>query len=199
MSIKLMSLVWQDHTGTLAGIEKAVLLRMADFAADNGTQIFPSVKRLVLDTGFGNTAIKEAIKKLVAKKYITKTIRTNKSVHISNLYRINIATLAKAANVDNSVDKQGINKKGGSPHDLGVGRHRQGGGSPDDCDPPLIHHIDPPIAKDTTDCSKNEQQEPGKQSPSKIPLAEKKKIIQDMAKLLKQTKVKKECHTKNKA
>ncbi len=189
MSIRLMSLVWQDHTGTLTGIEKAVLLRMADFAADNGTQIFPTIKRIAADIGFSETAVKDAIKNLVKKKYISKTIRTSKAVHISNLYRINTTTLNNAT-VDKPVKKSGISKGGGSPDDPGVGRQTTQGGSPDDCDPPPNHHLDPSPAKDDNNCSKNEQQEPEPERPSKISTAEKKKIMQDMAQLLRQTKTK---------
>lgn len=185
MSIKLMSLVWQDHTGNLSGIEKAVLLRMADFAADNGTQIFPSVTRIALDTGFSDKSIRRAINSLVEKKYISKTIRSRKTVHISNLYRINTATLSKAVNkpVDNPCIKEG----GGVTQTPGVGSQRPEGGVTETRDPPSNHHIDPPPAKLPTNCIKNEQQEPKPQGQSKIPLADKKKITQDLRKLLKQT------------
>ena len=71
-----MTLIWQDHTGELTGIEKAVLLKMADHAADNGTQIFPSIKTLALDTGFSEKTVRRAINTLIEKKRLSKTIRS---------------------------------------------------------------------------------------------------------------------------
>lgn len=190
MSIKLMSLIWQDHTGELTGIEKAILIKMADYAADNGTQIFPSVKTLALDTAFSEKTVRRAINTLIEKKRLTKTIRSRKAVHISNLYRINTAALQQAAPVNKPVNKRGITKEGTPSQSVGVLPERPEGTPSQTSNPPPNHHIDPPLAKDTINCLKNEQQEPSKQSPSKIPLADKKKIIQDMAKLLKQTTLK---------
>ncbi len=211
-----MSLVWADHTGELTGIEKAVLLRMADFAADNGTQIFPSTKRLADDTGFSDKSIRRAIVSLVKKKYISKTIRTNKAVHISNLYRINVNTLQKAADmnpvkkktpVNKSGDKHGIKQGGGVTETPGVGSQAPGGGVTETTgvgsqvpgggvtetrNPPLIRHIDPSIAKGTTNCSKNEQQiEQSKLieiAQSKIPDSEKIQIMKNMKRMLNHVK-----------
>ena len=188
-----MSLVWQDHTGTLTGSEKAVLLRMADFAADNGTQIFPSIKRVALDTGYSERNVQYAINNLVKKKYLTKTIRTSKSVHISNLYRINTAVLTDAASVDKPVDKPGIKHEGGARVAPGVVQNTSGGGARVACNPPLIHHIDPPPAKEIINCSNIEQleREPDLTAIStKIPLAEKKKITADLKQLLTKTRIK---------
>lgn len=191
MSIKLMSLVWQDHTGALTGSEKAVLLRMADFAADNGTQIFPTIKRLALDTGFSERNVQYAIKKLIEKKYLNKTVRTSKSVHISNLYRINISTL-QAASVDNlpkkpkdvnkPVDKPCTKDRGGATVAPGVVQNTSGGGARIACDPSLIHHIDPPIAKDATNFLKNKNSKVASE-------VDKRKIVNDLQQLLKQQKL----------
>lgn len=195
MSIKLMSLVWEDHTGELSGVEKATLLRMADFAADNGTQIFPSVKRLALDTGFSERAIQYAIGGLVDKKRLSKTVRTSKSVHITNLYRINVAILEQKANVNkiekkpksvhNPVNKRGVSGGGGAPDAPGVVQGVRGGGAPRACDPSLIRQLDPSIAnKGTINCSKNEQERLYEISQAAIPDAEKIKIMKELKRLV---------------
>lgn len=137
MSIKLMSLIWDDHTGELTGIEKAVLLRMADFAAENGTQIFPSYKRLSEDTGFSESSVKRAIVALIQKKRISKTRRSRKLQHITNLYRINVTVLkektivplpADYVPVHKSVDKSCTKEGGGVTQTQGVVSYGHKGG-----------------------------------------------------------------------
>lgn len=89
MSIKLMNLVWEADNSNLSGIEKAILLRMADFAADDGTSIYPSIGRLEKDTGFKARSIKYSIADL-EKKNILVIVR---SYGLLNHYFINVREL----------------------------------------------------------------------------------------------------------
>lgn len=192
MSIKLMSLIWEDHTGELTGIEKTVLIKMADHAADNGTQIFPSVRRISLDTGFCETAIKDAIKGLVAKKRISKTVRSKKLHHITNLYRIHVAVLEEAANrkkqskVDKPVDNAGITEGVGRQTTGGLGARRPRGGSPDDRNPPSESSLKIIPIETQQICSKNEQQELQSEKEERL---RKKQIVHDMKKMIKNMKM----------
>lgn len=97
MSIKLMAMVWDDHSGNLTGIEKSILLRLADFAADNGTQIFPSLTTISQDTSHSRSTVIRTLQALESKKYIKKTNRQKNVTNITNLYRIDIDKLKKGS------------------------------------------------------------------------------------------------------
>ncbi len=103
MSIKLMSLIWEDHTGELTGIEKAILLKLADHSSEDGMRIYPSFETLALNTGFGLRTIARNIKSLQDKGRIRRIRRRKKGVQTSNCYRINIKILeekSKKSDVD---------------------------------------------------------------------------------------------------
>ncbi|ELH0894523.1 helix-turn-helix domain-containing protein [Vibrio fluvialis] len=78
----------------LSGIEKATLVHLSTFA-DGQLQCFPSIKTLAQITGFSDSAIKRAIKKLEELKLITKKRRYSSSGPTSNLYKLNTAMLTK--------------------------------------------------------------------------------------------------------
>lgn len=148
-----MSLIWQDHTGTLTSSEKSVLLRMADFAADNGTQIFPSIRRIALDTGLADRTVQRTIESLIVKKKLKRNHR--KSNHYStNIYAINVTELEQAAQsketkynrkkpVDKPVNKPCKTQGGGVTMSPGVVSPCHQGGvtmsSNPSLDPPFIN------------------------------------------------------------
>ncbi|MCG6307885.1 helix-turn-helix domain-containing protein [Vibrio alginolyticus] len=76
----------------LSGIEKATLVHLSTFA-DGKLQCFPSMKKLSQITGFSESAIKRAIKKLEGLDLITKKRRYSSSGPISNLYTLNTNAL----------------------------------------------------------------------------------------------------------
>lgn len=76
----------------LSGIEKATLVHLSTFA-DGKFQCFPSIKTLAQITGFSESAIKRAIKKLEELKLITKKRRYSSSGPTSNLYKLNTTIL----------------------------------------------------------------------------------------------------------
>lgn len=98
MSIDIMSLVWKDHTGTLKPIEKSVLLRMADFAAKDGTSVYPSINTIVKDTGYSKSTVMRVIDALTEKNILIKTNRRAGKKNLTNLYAINVTLLSKLAN-----------------------------------------------------------------------------------------------------
>lgn len=83
----------------LSGIEKATLVHLSTFA-DGKLQCFPSMKKLSQITGFSESAIKRAIKKLEDLGLITKKRRYSSSGPISNLYKLNISVLKGKTNID---------------------------------------------------------------------------------------------------
>jgi DNA-binding PadR family transcriptional regulator len=115
VSIKLMSLIWEENNGFLNGIEKAILIRLADFGSDNGKDIFPGKNRLTLDTGFSISTVKRTLSDLEAKKIITITTRKENDKNITNLYSIDVELLKKLAELK-TVDKS---KVGGSDRTQG--------------------------------------------------------------------------------
>lgn len=62
MSIKISSLVWK--LDGLTATQKFVLLRLADFADDDGGSVFPSVPKVATDCGLTDRAVQKAIRSL---------------------------------------------------------------------------------------------------------------------------------------
>lgn len=143
MSIKLMSLVWDDHTGELNGIEKAILVKLADHSSDDGMRIFPSLDKLSLDTGFNRRTIIRHLKTLEDKKRIKIIKRKKGVINISNSYKINVDLLQKYA-AKSSVDKM---PKASVYETLGVVSNRHGGSvceSPDPSIKPILYNLNDP-------------------------------------------------------
>lgn len=59
MSIKLMSKVWDLDVDSTSAI---LLLRICDFATDEGTRIYPSIDRLAHETGVSKSTVKRRIR-----------------------------------------------------------------------------------------------------------------------------------------
>ena len=90
MSIKLMTAVWDNKTGTLTKDETSYLVKLCDSAAENGTQVWPSRKVLVKKTRISESSQKRLDKSLTEKGYleVISRERANGS-RTSNEYRIN--------------------------------------------------------------------------------------------------------------
>ncbi len=89
-----MSLVWSARGNVLTSTEKSILLRMSDYASDNGADVFPSITTLSLDTGLSRSTTIRAISTLEKKKILTKKYRHKKNLTLSsNLYTINVKKL----------------------------------------------------------------------------------------------------------
>lgn len=95
MSIRLMTLVWSDHTKTMDTYEKMVLLRMADFAAEDGSSVYPSVNRIVQDTGISRRKVIDIKKALVEKNILQEVRKAVPGKRKSTVYRINVEMLER--------------------------------------------------------------------------------------------------------
>lgn len=60
MSIRLMSLIWEIEFPTHA--QKLVALKLADYAADNGSSIFPAVNTIAKHTGSDERTVQRVLK-----------------------------------------------------------------------------------------------------------------------------------------
>lgn len=61
MSVKVMSMIWEDET--LGPTDRLILLSLADHANDEGV-CYPSIARLVKRTGLSERTVQSAIKRL---------------------------------------------------------------------------------------------------------------------------------------
>lgn len=89
MSIKLMAQVWEKE---FSHSEQAVLLAMADYADDNGSNCYPSYDRLAWKTGYSARQVQRIIKGLVTQGVLL--IVKPATQHQSTRYSIRLA-LAK--------------------------------------------------------------------------------------------------------
>lgn len=93
MSVDVMSAVWKARG--LSHTEKLVLLRMADFASDDGTNIYPALDRLAGDTGCSRRTVQSTLRALEALGLIT--IHYKAGPHGTNRYDIDVANLARCS------------------------------------------------------------------------------------------------------
>lgn len=86
MSVEATTAAWarRDVTST----EKLVLVRIADHAGPDGSDAWPSVARLVRDTGLSERAVQGAIKSLESKGALTRQIGTGP--HGTNRYKVSL-------------------------------------------------------------------------------------------------------------
>jgi hypothetical protein len=106
MSVRLMTLVYEAEVGslkyqeesgevrTLSQPDKAVLLAMADCAADDGSSVFLGVERLTWKTELSERSVRESLRhlRLAGLVIITKPA----SQHRPTRYRINVALIRGA-------------------------------------------------------------------------------------------------------
>lgn len=91
MSAPIVMAIWNYQGKDLNGVQTAIFARMGWYASDAGRDIFPSVNTLSLQTKFGETAVREAIKHLIANSFLIQ-VETSTGRH-SNKYNINLAKL----------------------------------------------------------------------------------------------------------
>ncbi|NIJ32792.1 helix-turn-helix domain-containing protein [Sphingomonas oligoaromativorans] len=76
MSIALMRAAWQAHLPN--GSDKLVLVAMADFANESG-EAWPSIPTLAKMCSRGETAVREALQRLVTGGHLTRRVRQGQS------------------------------------------------------------------------------------------------------------------------
>lgn len=91
MSVKVMSVVWESRIGTPS--LKAVLLKLADCAADDGTRCYPSVPRVAAETELSERTVTRALGDLREKGLIS--IVAEGGGARSTEYQINLSALAE--------------------------------------------------------------------------------------------------------
>jgi hypothetical protein len=87
MSVRVMSWVWESSRSE--GIDRLVLLAIADCAADHGGDSWPSIATLVDKTKLGERTVQRAIKRLAELGELT--VKSNAGKHGVNVYRIDMS------------------------------------------------------------------------------------------------------------
>lgn len=99
MSIKIMNLVWDHESNRLSPTEKIILVKMADYGNDEGTNIFPSYKTLARKTNLSSKTVYRSIKSLIAKGYVHRH-RIGISRFRSSDYGLNLNMLKENCGFD---------------------------------------------------------------------------------------------------
>ena len=90
MSIKLMRAVWNSRKSLgLSGIDAAILVKLADFAQDDGSSIYPSLEHLANQTGFSKSTIQRSLKLSCTKNILVNISDVSGRKTLTNLYKIN--------------------------------------------------------------------------------------------------------------
>lgn len=103
MSLTLQRLIWQVSPDVLNSTETLVLLRLADFAQEDGSSIYPSLKRVSQDTKLTERGIQKALLALLGKGILLLvkpfTSRT------PNVYKIDVDYLKSLNNTHPPLDE----------------------------------------------------------------------------------------------
>jgi len=91
MSFKLFPLIWGVPSGFLSGTETLVLLKLGDCAQDDGSSVYPSLRRVSKDTKLSIRVIQRSIHSLLTKKMIERV--QSFSARMPNIYKINVDLL----------------------------------------------------------------------------------------------------------
>lgn len=93
MSNKVLNLAWSSNLGGACGTRKLVLVRLADFARDDGTSVYPSLATIVSHTGLSERTVRTALRELEAMSVLV-VVRRGGGREKTTRYRIDLATLA---------------------------------------------------------------------------------------------------------
>jgi hypothetical protein len=91
VSFTLQAMVWPAN---LDGTSKLVLLRLADFANDDGGSIFPTVKRVAEDCGISARTTQETLRRLESAGVLVMVREADAGARKPREYRIDVPTLA---------------------------------------------------------------------------------------------------------
>jgi hypothetical protein len=97
-----MKAVWGSKSCFFTSTETSILVKLADFAADDGSSIYPSVKRISAETRFSERCIKYTISSLIQKGILelVKSFNARKP----NVYQINVSFLNKLNEENDFID-----------------------------------------------------------------------------------------------
>lgn len=95
MSIFLMSAAWRVRLRSAAA--KAVLVRLCDFADDNGANVFPAVPTVARDCDLGERTVQDALRRLEADGLLVLVREADFSRRRPREYRIDVTALGQMA------------------------------------------------------------------------------------------------------
>jgi len=95
MSIHLMSLVWKIKFPSQT--QKLLLMRMADFAHENGTNVYPAIETVAEDMGASRRQTQYAIKSLESCSLVNRIRSGGKGNKNTNQWNINTELLVSLA------------------------------------------------------------------------------------------------------
>jgi hypothetical protein len=89
-SEKFSKLTWhkRTHGHEFTGAEFRVLMAIFDYSDECGRKSHPGLKRLMADTGYGKTAVSEALKTLQGRGWITQTRRGSGTSGKTSVYEL---------------------------------------------------------------------------------------------------------------
>ena len=90
----MLTVVWSIHE-PLTAAEKIVLLRLADFASDDGGSVFPGIARVAADCRLSRRAVMKALKRLKDLGLVV-TLQRGAGTHTSQRW-LNVSKLHAAA------------------------------------------------------------------------------------------------------
>ena len=114
-------LIRQIDNKWISSTEKNLLKVLGAYARDDGSNIRPSIKTLMQDTGYGRTCVKDTIKALITKKFLIRIITQKKGSPKPHEYSLNLDLVINCQNdkfIDKSQNTEIISK---SPHDPDLG------------------------------------------------------------------------------
>jgi hypothetical protein len=109
-----MTVVWSIRE-PLTAPQKTVLLRLADFARNDGSSVFPGIARIAADCRLSRRAVIQALKRLEEMEFV-KTLRRGAGTQTSRR-QLDVARLSAAAG---SAPRALSNSARGAPDPSGV-------------------------------------------------------------------------------
>jgi len=140
MSIKLMNRIWDAPLGSPT--DKLVLLTLADYANDHGSNIYPSVATLARRCDLTARAVQISLKRMTDKGWIAAAGKWKVKHGFVTRYRIHASALPKTGELGSPVEETG---ERGSPEGV---NHVRGTGEPRSPNPSFNHQIEPPKGAD---------------------------------------------------
>ena len=90
MSAKVTGIVWES---ALERQEKYVLLALTDHCKEDGTDVYPSLWRIIWKTGYSETQVREIMRSLMKKKILLLVHKGGKHDGDVNRYRIDLKAI----------------------------------------------------------------------------------------------------------
>ncbi|WP_431855314.1 hypothetical protein [Azospirillum sp.] len=93
MSVSVLEKVWNSPR-EIEGLTKYVLARLACFASDDGTGIYPTIGRVATDCGIGVRTVRNSFRDLEAVGVLVKVADEDPGRHRAREYRIDLKALS---------------------------------------------------------------------------------------------------------